>query len=197
MLIDCHIHTTKRWITSEELQRQLQAARDNGIGRWISLGVNLEDSAETIETANSYDDLFAGMGVHPMSAATANEETYRQLGDLASANRKVVCIGEIGLDYAEYKDVPPEVQRDVFRKQIRLAKELRLPINAHVARATAQDLLSILKEEKAAEVGGVIHNFGGNEQMARQLTDMGFYCSVGVLIMHPEADRLRGARRGD
>ena len=94
-------------------------------------------------------------------------------------------VGEIGLDYSH--DAPTaEKQRQLYRDMIRLAREYGLPLNIHTDSDSFQDTLAILREEKAYEIGGMIHNYAGNVEEARELMDMGFYISVGIQIHNPQ-----------
>ncbi len=201
MLIDCHIHPPRvnipgvRAIDEATFQEEVRQAREVGVGLWIMPGVTVEDSRAVVERVDGEEDFFACIGVHPNQIDQYREDSFQQLGDLARSSSKVVGIGEVGIDYETTRQ-DPETQRRAFREQIGLARELKLPLNLHTyGKASAMDLIDILHQERAYEVGGVLHNYMGNEDMARRLADMGFYVSVSVVLFHPEADRLRGVYR--
>ncbi|MFC1989738.1 TatD family hydrolase [Chloroflexota bacterium] len=199
MLTDCHFHLNR--IRKEELPRVLQRAKDFGVGQIIAVGINLESSREAVRLANFYEGVYAGVGIHPGRAHEVSEGDYDKLGDLVTANEKIVCFGEIGLDYGqEYgsgtpsRPTPPaspEVQKDVLRKQIRLSRELKMPLNVHLRRSSSRDVLDILKEEKANEVGGILHQFMANEKVAQEMFDLGMDIGVSQFICDSRADRLR------
>ena len=201
MLIDCHIHpprvhgTGARLIDEATFQHEVEGAREVGVGCWIMPGVTVEDSRAVVERVAGEEDFYACVGVHPCQANHYGDDSLRLLGDLAQSSPKVVGIGEIGLDY-ETTTLDPALQQRIFREQIGLARELRLPLNLHTyGKSAALDLIETLHQERAHEVGGVLHNFMGNEDMARRLADMGFYVSASVVMFHPDADRLRGVYR--
>ena len=191
MLFDTHVHLSS--FEPEERLKQIDIAKGLGTRVFVEMASSAGRVPGAVELAESRDDFYFGVACHPMRV-----EEYSREKDLALFKKtlkehasKAVCIGECGLDYSEADDQRAEKQRDLFRDMIRLAKEHSLPLNMHSDRLSTRDLLTILKEEKASEVGGMMHNFGGNVDIAREYLDMGFYISVSVLIHHPLADRLR------
>ena len=191
MLFDSHVHLG--FFEPEDRKKQIDTAKSLGTRVFVELAVSAETTPKAVELAESRDDFYLGVACHPNRV-----EMYSGEKDLAlfrktfkEHQKKMVCIGECGLDYGEADDQRAEKQRELFRDMIRLARELGLPLNMHSERLCTRDLLTILKEEKASEVGGMMHNFGGNMEIAKEYWDMGFYTSVSVLIHHPMADRLR------
>ena len=196
MLIDCHIHPPSvRDIDDATFQQEVLQAREAGLGCWMVMGTTVENSKAVVEMVNGVEDFYACVGVHPTRADHYADDTIQQLADIVASSPKVVGIGETGLDY-QLSNLQPELQERVFREQIGLARELKLPLNLHTyGKSAAFELVDVLQRERAYEVGGVLHNFMGNEEMAHRLADMGFYVSVSVVLMHPQADRLRGVYR--
>ncbi len=192
MMIDCHTHLTG--LKTDEFERQVRAAKSLGTAAFIEVVGKAEQAPRAVAMANARDDFYCGLAGHPMSV-----EAYDRGRDLPvfrrliRDNKKVVCVGECGLDYWHQPTPPARVERqkELFRDMLRLAREFGLPLNLHAWRPGVEDVLVMLREEKAYEVGGMIHQFGGNADQARQYMDMGFYVSVGVFIQHPRADRLR------
>lgn len=205
MLTDCHIHADS--YRADELKAVLNRAREGGVTKFIGVGESLVSSKLTVAAAMETDMLYAGVGVHPWQADTVRGDTIEQLRDVAQSSEKVVCIGEVGLDYQEAappppdlaialgptRQVPVEKQQEVFVGIIRLAKALKLPLNIHTHRTSSADVIEILKREGADQVGGMIHGFQANEKWAAQAWELGFYISVGLPSVHPEAQRVRGA----
>ena len=150
---------------------------DKGIGFVMNAGCSLESSRDIIRMAENYPWLYASVGSHPDSADEVNEEVieiYRRL----CQNEKVKAIGEIGLDYY-YEDIPREIQKQAFRMQMALAKEVDLPVIIH-ERDAHDDGMRIVKEFPT--VKGVFHCYSGSAEMARQLVNMGWYIGfTGVL----------------
>ena len=180
MLTDCHVHLAS--YASAEAEGILQRAQEAGVGMIISAGTSLESSIRCIELASQFPSLFAGVGIHPMDVREPiGEDTYNQLKSLAQANEKVVVISEIGLDFM--KGAPDRaLQYQSFREQIRLARELRLPIVFHT-REAHDETLRVLKEEQAYQVGAAMHYFQADEATAQKCLDLGFYISLAKPLL--------------
>lgn len=142
----------------------------------INIGFNRETIPTTIELAETHDFIYAAVGWHPVDSIHMKPEDLQWIASLCE-HEKVVAIGEIGLDY-HWDTSPKDVQQRVFREQINLAREVGKPIIIH-NRDAHEDVVNILKEERAEEVGGVMHCFSGSWETARQCLDLGFYISLG------------------
>jgi len=141
--------------------------------------------------AEEYEGIYAAVGFHPHDAKDLTEVSLKKIEKL-TGHKKVVAIGEIGLDF--YRNLsPPEDQIKAFKKQIALAKELKLPIVVHVREAW-DPALTILKESKAYAVGGVLHSFTGNLDQAKVAQDMGFFLSFNGMLTYPDSKTLRVAK---
>lgn len=175
MLFDSHAHLNAEQF-DEDREEVLARAREMGVSRILNIGFNRETIPTSLQLAEKYDYIYSSVGWHPVDAKDYTEADYEWLKSLTN-HPKVVAIGEIGLDY--YWDTSPkDVQQQVFREQIRLAKEVNLPIIIH-NRDAHEDVLKILKEEHAYEVGGIMHAFSGSVEMAKACIDMNFYISFG------------------
>lgn len=130
----------------------------------------------------------ASAGVHPHEAKVATEETFDELRALAKDGR-IRALGELGLDF-HYDHSPRDVQRAVFRRQIRLAREVGLPIIIHTREADAETC-DVLEEERADECGGVIHCFSGGHELARRALALGFYVSFSGIMTFPRAETIQ------
>ena len=192
-LIDTHAHIDGRDFLPD-FGEMLDRAREAGISRIITVGADLESSRAAVGLAGQHDHIFCAVGIHPHDAVRVTEKCYEVVRDLAVGNRKVVAIGEIGLDF--YRDRSPrDDQERVFRRFIRLARELSLPVIVHDRDAHTR-VMTILREENAAEVGGVLHCFSGDLQMARDCVDMGFYISIPGTVTYPNNAQLREVAEG-
>lgn len=176
MLFDTHAHYDATRFDSDR-HELLATMQEKGVGRILNAGCDLESSRAAIALAHQYDFIYAAVGSHPDDADHVDEvliDTYRQL----AKEQKVVAIGEIGLDYY-YEDVPREQQKNAFRMQMELARELNLPVIVH-ERDAHGDGLEIVKE--FPDVTGVFHCYSGSLEMARELVKMGWYVGfTGVL----------------
>ncbi|WP_261303545.1 TatD family hydrolase [Paenibacillus andongensis] len=175
MLTDSHTHLNAEQF-NEDQDEVIQRALDAGVTRIVNVGFNRETIPSSIALAERYDFIYSTVGWHPVDAIDMMPGDLEWIEELCK-HEKVVAIGEIGLDYYWDKS-PRDVQQRVFREQIRLARKLGMPIVIH-NRDAHQDILHILKEEKAEEVGGIMHCFSGSWETAKQCLDMNFYISFG------------------
>lgn len=183
MLFDTHTHLDAAQF-DEDREEVIARALEQGVSRMINIGFNRETIPTTMELAEKYDFIYAAVGWHPQDAVTMRPEDLDWIAELCRHD-KVVAIGEIGLDY--YWDTSPQdVQQSVFRQQIGLARNLQMPIVIHNRDAHA-DVVRILREEHAEEVGGVMHCFSGSWEIAKQCLDLGFYISFGGPITYKNA----------
>lgn len=175
MLFDTHTHVNIEDF-SEDREAVIQRARDAGVKQMVVVGFDRETIRDAMSLVEAYDFMYAAVGWHPVDAVDATEEDFRWIEDLAE-HPKVVAIGEMGLDY-HWDKSPKDVQKAIFKKQIALAKRVNLPIVIHNREAT-NDVIRLLQEENAQEVGGIMHCFSAGVEEAKQCLDMGFHISFG------------------
>ena len=187
MLIDTHAHLDDARFDGDR-DAMIARAREAGVEHFVTIGCDLSTSRAAVELADRYPFVYATVGVHPHEAKQIGDSWYDDLRRLAQ-HKKVVAYGEIGLDY-HYNHSPPKLQRERFREQITLARELRLPIVVHT-REAQDDTIAILKEENAADVGGVFHCFSGDARLAKNALDLGFLLSFSGVITFQNATMLR------
>src|SRR3989338_2063374 len=186
-LIDTHAHLEMPQFDGDR-DEVIKRTVESGISLIIDVGSDLSGSRTALELARRYDFIYASAGIHPHEGKGVTIETYKEVRKLLS-DPKVVAVGEIGLDY--YKDYSPrDIQQREFINQIRIAKEFKKPVIVH-SRDAREDTLKILKDEKVSEIGGIMHCFSGDEEMARRCMDMGFYISFAGPVTYPNAERLR------
>lgn len=175
MLFDTHAHINADQF-AEDLEEVLKRAKDAGVTNIVVVGFDRPTITKAMDLINKYDNIYGCIGWHPVDAIDCREEDLQWIEDLC-AHPKIVALGETGLDY-HWDKSPKEVQHELFRKQIRLAKKLKLPIMIHNRDAT-EDCIRILKEEKAEDVGGIMHCFSGDANTALEIINMNFYVSLG------------------
>ncbi|HEK9103433.1 TatD family hydrolase [Bacillus pfraonensis] len=185
MLFDTHSHLNAEQF-EEDLQEVIVRMKEVGVSYTVVVGFDEGTIKKAMELAETYDFIYAAVGWHPVDAIDMREEHLVWLEELA-AHPKVVALGEMGLDY-HWDKSPKEVQKEVFRKQIQLAKKVNLPIIIHNRDAT-QDIVDILEEENAAEVGGIMHCFSGSVEVAKQCIDMNFLISLGGPVTFKNAKK--------
>ncbi len=185
MLFDTHAHLNAEQFDTD-LEEVIARAKAEEVERIVVVGFDKPTITRAMELIEEYDFIYAAIGWHPVDAIDMTEEDLSWIKELSS-HEKVVAIGEMGLDY-NWDKSPKDVQKEVFRKQIALAKEVNLPIIIHNRDAT-EDVVTILKEEGAEEVGGIMHCFTGSAEVARQCIDMNFYISFGGPVTFKNAKK--------
>ena len=177
MLFDTHAHMDDRAYDTDR-QTLLAALPEQGIGLLMNPGCSLESSRNAAALAEAYPYVYAAVGSHPDAADEVNDQVLEEYRKLCKLNPKIKAIGEIGLDY-HYEDIPRQLQQKAFIAQMELAQELNLPVIVH-ERDAHEDGMAIVRQ--FPHVRGVFHCYSGSAEMARQLTDMGWYIGfTGVL----------------
>ena len=186
LLVDSHCHLNFEPLNAG-LEDVLQRARDNGVGHMLCVSVTLETFPEIHQIAHQHANVFASVGVHP-NEREGRDPSVDDLVDLAKDER-VVAIGETGLDY--YRSQGDMAwQQERFRRHIRAARECGKPLIIHT-REAADDTLRIMREERAGEIGGVMHCFTESWEVARAALDLGFYISFSGIVTFRSAEALR------
>lgn len=175
MLFDSHTHLDDESFDSDR-DEVIHRAREAGVTLMLNPGADLASSLRGVQLAERYEGIYAAVGVHPHDVKDMDETTLETLRSL-SQKEKVVAIGEIGLDFY-YDYSPRDAQRYWFKRQIQLAREVGLPIIIH-ERDAHQEVFDILKEERAGELGCVMHCFSGSVELAKEYVKLGMYISLG------------------
>lgn len=208
LLIDSHCHIDGEQFDADR-DEVVQRARDAGVAAMLNVGTGdprTDDFRRAVEVADRYDNVFASVGVHPHDARLYDDRAEEHLIGLVRSSEKVIAWGEIGLDYY-YDHSPRDVQREVFRRQIRTARQLGLPIIIH-SRDADDETVEILTEEcgpkaengklkteNAGFRGGIMHCFGGAPKMAEELIEIGFLISFAGNVTFKKAENLRDSAR--
>ncbi|MGL6040071.1 MAG: TatD family hydrolase [Deefgea sp.] len=180
----CHINFPDLAAQMTQLLANMEA---NQVSHALCVAVNLPELPSVLALAQQNENIFASVGVHPDYEDTP-EPTVAQLVELAQSP-KVVAIGETGLDYFRLTG-DLEWQRERFRTHIRAAREVGLPLIIHT-RASSEDTIRIMREEKADEVGGVMHCFTESWEVAQQAMELGFYISLSGIVTFKKATELK------
>lgn len=176
MLMDTHVHLNAEQY-NDDLNEVIERALAENVQKMIVVGFDRKTITRAMELVEQYDFLYAAIGWHPVDAIDCTDADLDWIEQLA-AHPKVVAIGETGLDY-HWDKSPKDIQQEVFRKQIALAKRVKLPIVIHNREAT-DDCVTILREEYAEEVGGVMHSFSGSVETAKICIEkLNFIISLG------------------
>lgn len=187
-MIDSHCHINSEPFI-ENPQNYIKEARNAGVSSFLIIGTNVEDSLLAIKIANSLDECYAAVGIHPEFAKDIEESDLDKIKEFAK-DKKVIAIGEIGLDYYWEKDNKIcEKQKEIFIKQIDIANKLNLPISIHCRDAT-EDCLNILKEHPVKK-GGVLHCYSGSYETALEYIKLGFLLGFGGVTTFKNAVKIK------
>jgi TatD DNase family protein len=187
VLTDSHAHLSWKELR-EDLDEVLARAADRGVKRVVTISCRIGDYEEVLDLAAARPELLAAVGVHPHEAKDWTDDHAAAIGALAG-RPEMIAVGEMGLDY-HYDNSPRELQQEVFARQIRLAHELGKPIVVHT-REAEEDTARILEEERAGELGGVIHCFTSSGVLAERSLAMGFAISFSGIVTYPSAKDLQ------
>ena len=190
VLVDSHCHINFDPL-SGRIQEVLENAARNDVSYMLCVSVNMEDFPEVLQLARDHRNIFASAGVHP-NEIDGREPDEHELTTLAK-DSDVVAVGETGLDYFR-SEGDLEWQRDRFRRHIAAARNSARPLIIHT-RDAAEDTLRIMHEEKAADVGGVMHCFAEDWEVARRALDLGFYISFSGIVTFKNAVALKDVAR--
>lgn len=200
MLVDTHCHLDFNSFTDDR-RLVVDRARQNGVERILNPAIHLASSYEILKIAESFDDIFVAVGVHPNEALSWESDTLVKLREITQ-HPKVVAIGEIGLDY--YRDYsPPDLQKRVLIEQLELAAELSLPVIIHNRQAT-EDVLELLtawhatlakNDSPLQDRPGVLHSFSDQLPLAKQAIDSGFFIGFTGPVTYRNAHALQEVAR--
>lgn len=176
-MVDAHCHLNFKAF-NKDLEETIKRAKDKGVLQIINVGSNLETSTKAVELAEEFEGLFATVGIHPHHADKLEPDWEKKLEDLAK-NKKVVAIGETGLDCFNYESngiTDRTLQENLFRKQIEISIKHKLPLMIH-NRQAGEDILKILIEYKNNLLNppGLFHCFSGDLDFLKKVLDLGFY----------------------
>lgn len=192
MLVDSHCHLD--YFVEAEIEQVIARAREAGVGRMVTIGVRLSQSAQVKALTERFPEVWGTVGVHPLHC---HEEPVPTVDAIAAeaAHPRIIGIGESGLDYF-YDKAPREVQVESFRRNIRAARLTGLPLVIH-ARQADDDILAILKEER--EEGGpfdfLLHCFSSGRELAEESVKMGGYVSFSGILTFPKSQEIRDVAR--
>lgn len=179
LIFDTHAHYDDKAFDGDR-EDVIDMLFKNGVCGVVNQGTDIKTSEFSINLARRYDGFYAAVGLHPECLDENSINDLCKIRELAKSE-KVVAIGEIGLDY--YYDIPRDLQKTVFAKQLELAAELDLPVNIHDREAHG-DTLEMLKKYKPK---GILHCFSGSVEMAKEIVKLGMYIGIGGVVTFKNA----------
>ena len=187
MIFDSHAHYDDESF-NEDRAVVLKNIQENGVIGVLNCGANLDGVKDSIKLANEYDFIYAAIGIHPSDCEIVDKKLMDEFKKYYHENNKIKAIGEIGLDYYWDENPSKEIQKDAFRMQMNLARELKLPVIIH-DRDAHKDTLEIMKEFK--DVTGVVHCFSGSVEFAKECVKMGYYIGIGGVLTFKNAKVIK------
>lgn len=189
MIFETHAHYDDKAF-EEDREELLELLPERGIGRIVNIGSDLRSCRQTIVLMQRYPYVYGALGIHPSDTGELTEEDFAWLREQCTLE-KCVAVGEIGLDY-HWDEPERTIQKKWFHRQLGLAREVKLPVVIH-SREAAGDTIDIMKEEKAEEIGGVVHCFSYTRETAEIFLKMGFYIGIGGVLTFQNAKKLKEA----
>ena len=185
-IIDSHAHYDDEAFDKDR-DELLNELKENGIIGILNCASSYDSLRTTNELSKKYDFFYSALGIHPENANEFKEDTIEEIKQYIKENKKIVAIGEIGLDYHWNENPEKEIQKDVFRKQMDLARELGLPVVIH-DREAHEDTLNIMKE--FPNVKGVVHCFSGSVEFAKECIKLGYYIGFTGVVTFKNAKKV-------
>jgi TatD DNase family protein len=188
-LIDTHCHLTFEQL-ADDIEAVIARSITAGATGWLTVGTDPQQNRKAVELAGKFENMYAAIGIHPHEAKDVTAKTLTELKELAQ-NEKVVALGETGLDF-HYNFSSPSDQKRVFAAQLKIAKELNLPVIIH-CREAFDETMEILDQYGRGIRGVVFHCFSGSAEQAKIILDYGFYVSFTGVVTFKNADLIRKA----
>lgn len=187
MIFETHAHYEDRAF-DDDREDLLNSLSKNNIEYVVNVSSAIETVKQSIDLAESYEYIYASVGIHPQETKSMDEDKLLWLKEMAK-HKKVVAIGEIGLDYY-WDTTDPKTQKLWFKKQMDMAKDLAKPLVIH-SRDAANDTFNMIKDAKVEDIGGVMHCFGYGVEQARRYLNMGFYLGIGGVVTFTNGRKLK------
>jgi TatD DNase family protein len=191
-LFDTHAHLHFPELLAD-LDAVLERARAAGVTGMVTIGTDRETNPAAVALAERRPEVYATVGIHPHDAREATDADLEAMERLARESPRVVALGEMGLDY--FRDLSPrDAQETVFRRQLDMARRLGKPVVIH-CRDAHSEALAILSEERVGEVGGVMHCFSADVEVAKRCLDLGLLISLAGPVTYKNARALPDVAR--
>ncbi|EMF0149765.1 TatD family hydrolase [Enterococcus hirae] len=189
MIFDSHTHLNAEQF-NDDIPETIERAKELGVTKMAVVGFDTPTIEKSLQLSHDYSNIYSIIGWHPTEAGSYTKDIEKKLQEQLTIP-KVVALGEIGLDYYWMED-PKEVQAEVFRRQIAIAKEMNLPISIHTREALA-DTYQILKEEDIRDIDGIMHSFSGDFEWAKRFLDLGMHISFSGVVTFKKAQDVQEA----
>lgn len=192
MFVDSHAHIDGSEFDGDRSE-VIQRARAAGLSAILNIGTGDPHSGSlerAVELAEHHNDIYTAIGIHPHDARLFDEKTEQRILNLINKSSRVIAWGEIGLDF-HYDNSPRDVQMKIFRRQLQLARQVKLPVIIHTREAETETMEILKSERSGSAFPGIMHCFSGSLWLAQQAIELGFYISFSGIITFKKADELR------
>lgn len=192
MLIDSHAHIDGPEFDGDR-EEVIQRARDAGVSAILNVGTGDPHSGaleRAVELAEKHSDIYTAIGTHPHDARHFDDKAEQRITRLVKQSSRVIAWGEIGLDF-HYDNSPRDVQMEVFRRQLRLAGEVHLPVIIHTREAEDETIEILKSQSVGSSLSGIMHCFSGSLRLAEQAIELGFLISFSGIVTFKKAEDLR------
>lgn len=186
IIIDTHSHYDDEAF-DDDREAVFQQLQENGVKNVVNCATSRESIGITNELTKRHSFIYGALGIHPSNANEFNRNIKGDIVNIINGNDKILAIGEIGLDYYWEENPSKEIQKEVFRDQMELAKELNLPVIIH-DRDAHEDTLNIMKEYP--DVKGVVHCFSGSVEFAKECLKLGYYIGITGVVTFKNAKKI-------
>jgi TatD DNase family protein len=196
MFVDSHAHLDGPEFDTDR-DEVIQRARDAGVSAILNVGTGDPHSGaleRALELADKHQEVYAAVGIHPHDARLFDDKAEQRITSLIEQSRRVIAWGEIGLDF-HYDNSPRDVQLEVFRRQLQLARDVNLPVIIHTREAEEETVEILTSQWAGCGLPGVMHCFSGSLQLAQQAIELGFYVSFSGIITFKKAEDLRAVAK--
>lgn len=185
-IFDSHSHYDDEAF-NDDRENIFKELKENGVINIINCASSYESIDKVCDIVNGHDFIYGALGIHPENANEFNDNVLIEIKDKILNNKKIIAVGEIGLDYYWDENPEREIQKEVFRKHMKLAEELNLPVIIHDREAHG-DTLEIMKEYP--KVNGVVHCFSGSVEFARECLKLGYYIGITGVVTFKNAKKV-------
>jgi TatD DNase family protein len=196
MFVDSHAHIDGPEFDADR-EEVIQRARAAGVSAILNVGTGDPHSGaleRAIELAEQHKGIYTSIGVHPHDARLFDDKAEQRITGLLKQSERVVAFGEIGLDF-HYDNSPREIQLQVFRRQLKLANDARLPVIIHTREAEKETIEILRSHQDGSALAGVMHCFSGSLWLAQQALELGFLISFSGILTFKKAEELRTVAR--
>lgn len=185
-IFDTHAHYDDEAF-DEDRDNLIKELHENGVIGILDCASSYESIAKVCKIVSKWDFIYGACGIHPENANDYSDDVEKEIKEIISSNEKIIAVGEIGLDYYWDENPDKEIQKEIFRRQMKIAEEFNVPVVIH-DRDAHKDTLDIMKE--FPKVRGIVHCFSGSVEFAKECLKLGYYIGVTGVVTFKNAKKV-------